>query len=31
MTRDLLLGIEAVLADRTVVSDMHKLRKNNAG
>ena len=32
MTRDLLLGIEAVLADGTVVvSDMRKLRKNNAG
>ncbi|SCB48964.1 FAD-binding oxidoreductase [Bradyrhizobium sp. BRP23] len=31
MTRDLLLGIEAVLADGTVVSDMRKLRKNNTG
>lgn len=31
MTRDLLLGIEAVLSDGTVVSDMRKLRKNNAG
>jgi FAD/FMN-containing dehydrogenase len=27
MTRDLLLGIEAVLSDGTVVSDMRKLRK----
>src|SRR3954471_4946541 len=31
MTRDLLLGIEAVLPDGTVVSDMRKLRKNNTG
>jgi FAD/FMN-containing dehydrogenase len=31
MTRDLLLGIEAVLSDGTVVSDMCKLRKNNTG
>ena len=31
MTRDLLLGIEAVLPDGTIVSDMHKLRKNNTG
>ena len=31
MTRDLLLGIEAVLADGTIVSDMRKLRKNNTG
>ncbi|MGQ0684933.1 FAD-binding oxidoreductase [Bradyrhizobium sp.] len=31
MTRDLLLGIEAVLSDGTVVSDMRKLRKNNTG
>ena len=31
MTRDLILGIEAVLSDGTVVSDMHKLRKNNTG
>jgi hypothetical protein len=28
---DLLLGIEAVLADGTIVSDMRKLRKNNTG
>ena len=27
MTRDLLLGIEAVLPDGTIVSDMRKLRK----
>ena len=31
MTRDLLLGVEAVLPDGTVVSDMRKLRKNNTG
>jgi FAD/FMN-containing dehydrogenase len=31
MTRDLVLGIEAVLPDGTVVSDMRKLRKNNTG
>jgi FAD/FMN-containing dehydrogenase len=31
MTRDLLLGIEAVLSDGTIVSDMRKLRKNNTG
>jgi FAD/FMN-containing dehydrogenase len=31
MTRDLLLGIEAVLPDGTVVSDKRKLRKNNTG
>lgn len=31
MTRDLVLGIEAVLADGTLVSDMRKLRKNNTG
>jgi FAD/FMN-containing dehydrogenase len=31
MTRDLLLGIEAVLSDGTVISDMRKLRKNNTG
>ena len=31
MTRDLLLGIEAVLSDGTVVSDMRNLRKNNTG
>jgi FAD/FMN-containing dehydrogenase len=31
MTRDLLLGIEAVLPDGTIVSDMRNLRKNNTG
>jgi len=31
MTRDLLLGIEAVLPDGSIVSDMRKLRKNNTG
>jgi FAD/FMN-containing dehydrogenase len=31
MTRDLLLGIEAVLPDGTIVSDMRKLRKDNTG
>jgi FAD/FMN-containing dehydrogenase len=31
MTRDLLLGIEAVLPDGTLVADMRKLRKNNTG
>lgn len=31
MTRDLLLGVEAVLADGTVVGGLHKLPKNNAG
>lgn len=31
MTRDLTLGVEAVLADGTVVNGLHKLVKNNAG
>ena len=31
MTRDLVLGIEAVLADGTVVSSMNHMIKNNAG
>jgi FAD/FMN-containing dehydrogenase len=31
MTRDLVLGLEAVLADGTVVSSMNRLIKNNAG
>jgi FAD/FMN-containing dehydrogenase len=31
MTRDLVLGLEAVLADGTVVGGLHKLVKNNAG
>ncbi|MFK7915552.1 MAG: FAD-binding oxidoreductase [Pseudomonadales bacterium] len=31
MTRDMVLGIEAVLADGTVISSMHEMIKNNAG
>lgn len=31
MTRNLVLGLEAVLADGTVISSMNKLLKNNAG
>ena len=31
MTRDLVLGLEAVLADGTVVNGVHKLIKNNTG
>jgi len=31
MARDLVLGIEAVLPDGTLFSDMQRLRKNNAG
>jgi len=31
MTRDLVLAIEAVLADGTVIDGIHKLRKNNTG
>ena len=31
MTRDLVLGLEAVLADGTIVSSMNRLIKNNAG
>lgn len=31
MTRDMVLGIEAVLADGTVISSMHAMIKNNAG
>jgi FAD/FMN-containing dehydrogenase len=31
MARDQVLGIEAVLADGTVVSDLHKMIKNNSG
>ncbi len=31
MTRDLILGIEAILPDGTIISDMRKLRKNNTG
>ena len=31
MTRELVLGVEAVLADGTVISSLNKLRKNNTG
>lgn len=31
MMRDLVLGVEAVLADGTIVNGLHKLRKNNSG
>jgi FAD/FMN-containing dehydrogenase len=31
MTRDMILGLEAVLADGTVVSSMNQMIKNNAG
>ncbi|OTP67882.1 FAD-binding oxidoreductase [Caballeronia sordidicola] len=31
MARDHVLGLEAVLADGTVVSDLHKMIKNNSG
>ena len=31
MTRDLVIGLEAVLADGTIVNGLHKLRKNNTG
>ena len=31
MTRDLVIGVEAVLADGTVIDGLHKLRKNNTG
>ena len=31
MTRDMVLGLEAVLADGTVVSSMNQMIKNNAG
>ena len=31
MTRDMVLGVEAVLADGTVVSSMNQMLKNNAG
>lgn len=31
MTRDLVLGLEVVLPDGTLVNDMRKLRKNNTG
>lgn len=31
MTRDLVLGVEAVLADGTIIHGLNKLRKNNTG
>lgn len=31
MTRELVVGLEAVLADGTVIDGLHKLRKNNTG
>lgn len=31
MSRDLVAGVEAVLADGSVINGLHKLRKNNAG
>ncbi len=31
MTRDLVLGVEAVLADGTVINALNKLKKNNTG
>ncbi len=31
MTRDMVLGLEAVLADGTVLSSLNKMIKNNAG
>ena len=31
MMRDLVLGVEAVLADGTIINGLHKLRKNNSG
>ena len=31
MMRELVLGVEAVLADGTIINGLHKLRKNNAG
>jgi len=31
MTRELVVGLEAVLADGTVIDNLHKLRKNNTG
>ena len=31
MTRDMVLGVEAVLADGTIVSSMNQMIKNNAG
>ena len=31
MTRELVLGVEAVLANGTIINGLHKLRKNNTG
>lgn len=31
MTRDLVVGVEAVMADGTIINGLHKLRKNNTG
>ena len=31
MTRDLVIGVEAVLADGTVIDGLHKLRKTIPG
>lgn len=31
MARELVIGIEAVLADGTIINGLHKLRKNNTG
>lgn len=31
MTRELVVGLEAVLADGTIIDGLHKLRKNNTG
>ncbi len=31
MTRDLVIGLEAVLADGTIIDGLHKMRKNNTG
>ncbi|GAB1262459.1 FAD-binding oxidoreductase [Aurantivibrio plasticivorans] len=31
MMRDLVIGMEMVLADGTIINEMHKLRKNNTG
>ncbi len=31
MTRDLVVGVKAVLADGTIIDGIHKLRKNNTG
>lgn len=31
MARELVIGVEAVLADGTIINELHKLRKNNSG